>query len=209
MFEVCSLIEAISLICSECLFFLRTYIMWNCQRRILYIILSLILIGLVPLMVLIAIFVFTVTFVASPVSSLDGCTAVKEPSNILPSAFVILLVVELAISGLIGIRLIRDRPHLGLLKTLMSGGAIYCFCMTLFSVANLVTASVPGVTMNMLDNYQATFHSILASRLQLNLASSQELDLPCTDTIISSLQFQRRSMNRTESYELENRTEES
>ncbi|EIW80223.1 hypothetical protein CONPUDRAFT_165811 [Coniophora puteana RWD-64-598 SS2] len=201
IFYAYSAIDVAVIVLSECLFFLRTYIMWNCRRSILYIISALALLGFVPLAAILAAFLSTVTIVESPVSKLSGCLTVKESYILLSGTFVIVIVTEIVISALIAIRVTQGRPHFGLLmKTIIHGGAIYCFCVTLFSIANMALCLVHGTTEIIFDIYQASFHAILATRLQLHLASIHELEPSDTGTRISSVQFERRVMNRPESH---------
>ncbi|EIW83588.1 hypothetical protein CONPUDRAFT_88134 [Coniophora puteana RWD-64-598 SS2] len=196
---------------AKCLFFLRTYVMWDCRRSILYIVWALFTMGVVPVAVLIALTLSTAETTTSPIPNLPGCLVVNVSSNILTTSFAVLIVVELAISTLIVvIRVARERPRFGLLKTIVRDGAIYCFCVTLFSIVNMVMSLVHGPATNIFDSYQATFHGILASRLQLYLASMHDSTLQYTNTGFSSVQFEERIVNRPESHidELECRRRE-
>ncbi|EIW77451.1 hypothetical protein CONPUDRAFT_146389 [Coniophora puteana RWD-64-598 SS2] len=94
-----------------------------------------------------------------------------------------------------------DKSFSGLLDNLVHGGLFYCACMTVFSIANLLTWCIQGSYPGILNVYQTTFHAIMASRFQLHTFNASRTSHTQCDSTVASLRFAE-NMNQSSQREI-------
>ncbi|KAG2359836.1 hypothetical protein BDR07DRAFT_188213 [Suillus spraguei] len=168
--EINMLFLVIILLCAEYIFVIRTYALWNCDRRVRIALLVMYLIffcGTVILVVEYGLQLKMANFTPSCYSS----TPISAHFIILP--YIVLLLLEIEIVGLTFYRMIRFyRATQGCrLLTLMSQYSMgYILAGLLFTVVNIATICfVPGYYGPALEVSQIVAQGLLATRMQLDL----------------------------------------
>ncbi|KAG1807841.1 uncharacterized protein BJ212DRAFT_728278 [Suillus subaureus] len=159
----------IVLLCAECVFVLRTYALWNCDRR-----------------VRIALFVLYLAFFGGIIILVLACGLQLKTANFTPGCYshtsvspmfilapyILLLLLEIEIVGLTFYRMIRYyRATRCRLLTLMAQYSVgYILAGLLFTATNIVTICfVPGDYGPALEASQIVAQALLATRMQLDL----------------------------------------
>ncbi|KAG1841562.1 hypothetical protein DFJ58DRAFT_73326 [Suillus subalutaceus] len=163
------LLLGIVLLCAECVFILRTYALWNCDRR-------------VRIALLVSYLGFfcgmTILVVASGLQSnianfAPGCyTSTSVSAVFILAPYIFLLLLEIEIVGLTLYRMIRHyRATRCRLLTLLAQYSVgYIVAGLLFTIVNIATICfVPGDYGPMLEGSQIVAQGLLATRMQLDL----------------------------------------
>ncbi|KAG1836170.1 hypothetical protein DFJ58DRAFT_189369 [Suillus subalutaceus] len=163
------LLLGIVLLCAECIFVLRTYALWNCDRRVRIALLILYLAlccGMIILVLACGLQLKTTKFTSACYSNSS------MPTNLILAHYVLLLLLEIEIVGLTFYRMIRYyRTTRCRLLTLMAQYNVgYILAGLLFTIINIVTICfVPGDYRPVLEASQIVAQGLLATRMQLDL----------------------------------------
>ncbi|KAG2145653.1 hypothetical protein BD769DRAFT_1416927 [Suillus cothurnatus] len=163
------LLLGILLLCAECIFVLRTYALWNCDRRVRIALLVLYLAlfcGMVILVLECGLKLKTTEFT-------PGCYSPSSiPTNLILAPYILLLLLEIEVVGLTLYRMIiYYRTTRCRLLTLMAQYNVgYILAGLLFTLINIVAICfVPGDYGPVLEASQIMAQGLLASRMQLDL----------------------------------------
>ncbi|KAG1854560.1 hypothetical protein F4604DRAFT_1801681 [Suillus subluteus] len=163
------LLLGIVLLCAECIFVLRTYALWNCDRRVRIALLILYLAlccGMIILVLACGLHLKTTKFTSACYSDSS------MPTNLILAHYILLLLLEIEIVGLTVYRMIRYyRTTRCRLLTLMAQYNVgYILAGLLFTIINIVTIRfVPGDYRPVLEASQIVAQGLLATRMQLDL----------------------------------------
>ncbi|KAG2145652.1 hypothetical protein BD769DRAFT_1416899 [Suillus cothurnatus] len=159
----------IILLCAECVFVLRTYALWNCDRRV----------RIALLVLYLAFFCGTIILVLACGLQLKianftpGCNSHTSVSaNFILAPYILLLLLEIEIVGLTFYRMIRHyrATRCQLLTLIAQYNVGYILAELLFTMINIATICfVPGDYGPVLEASQIVAQDLLASRMQLDL----------------------------------------
>ncbi|KAG1777918.1 hypothetical protein EV702DRAFT_1268047 [Suillus placidus] len=159
----------ILLLCAECIFVLRTYALWNCDRRVRIALLVLYLALLCGVIVL----VLACGLRANTTNFTPGCYSHSSlPIDFFLVPYILLLLLEIEIVGLTFYRMIKYyRATRCRLLTLMAQYNVgYILAGLLFTVVNIAAICfVPGDYAPVLEASQIIAQGLLATRMQLDL----------------------------------------
>ncbi|KAG1836169.1 hypothetical protein DFJ58DRAFT_749896 [Suillus subalutaceus] len=163
------LLLGIVLLCAECIFVLRTYALWNCDRRV----------RIALLILYLALFCATIILVLGCGLQLKntkfttGCYSDSSiPTNLILAPYILLLLLEIEVVGLTFYRMIRYyRTTRCRLLTLMAQYNVgYILAGLLSTIINIVAICfVPGDYAPVLEALQIVAQALLATRMQLDL----------------------------------------
>ncbi|KIJ07001.1 hypothetical protein PAXINDRAFT_19798 [Paxillus involutus ATCC 200175] len=164
-------LDAVAITLSEVIFSFRVYAMWNRDRAVLVISCCTAIVSLVALIFIFQSFLPSVTFGEPPLSIISGCYKTGANSVIFAS-FVVIMGAEAVTTALTLYRAFRHFRHTpnALIRNMTRDGVFYCLSMFIMSVANvLVIFLLPIQYSELLSTYQSVMHTILATRMQLQL----------------------------------------
>ncbi|KAG1807842.1 uncharacterized protein BJ212DRAFT_1590304 [Suillus subaureus] len=163
------LLLVIVLLCAECIFVLRTYALWNCDRRVriaLSVLYLALLCGTIILVLACGLQLKMLKFAA-------GCYSGSSiPTNLILAPYIILLLLETEVVGLTFYRMIRyyRATRCRLLTLIAQYNVGYILAGLLFTLINIVTICfVPGAYGPILEASQIIAQGLLATRMQLDL----------------------------------------
>ncbi|KAG2039405.1 hypothetical protein BDR03DRAFT_219130 [Suillus americanus] len=163
------LLLGIVLLCAECIFVLRTYALWNCDRRVRIALLVLYLAFFCGTMIL----VLACGLQLKTTKFTSGCYSDSSiPADLIIAPYILLLLLEIEVVGLTFYRMIRYyRATRCRLLTLMAQYNVgYILAGLLFTIVNIVTICfVPGDYGPVLEASQIIAQGLLATRMQLDL----------------------------------------
>lgn len=176
----------ILLLCAECIFVLRTYALWNCDRRVriaLLILYSAFFCGTAVLVLACGLQSKVTDFTA-------GCfSSTSIPVNFILAPYILLLLLEIEIVGLTFYRMIRyyRATHCRLLTLMAQYSVAYILAGLLFTLANIVAICfVPGDYGPVLEASQIVAQGLLATRMQLDLWKLNRHSLEMAPTLDST-----------------------
>ncbi|KAG2127644.1 uncharacterized protein EDB93DRAFT_201277 [Suillus bovinus] len=158
-------------ICSECFFIFRTYVLWEKNRILLAAMLSTLFISLVASFGITSTAAAAAAYATSAVPGITGCYR-KSSNYRLFIPFILLFVFELGLLMLTLIRAIHDwRTNQNrLYAVLVNHNVFYYACGLLFSVANIITSLVLQYFCHSVSyDFQFIILAILATRMHLHL----------------------------------------
>ncbi|KAG1733491.1 hypothetical protein EDB19DRAFT_2041182 [Suillus lakei] len=159
----------ILLLCAECIFALRTYALWNRDRRVRIALLILCLAFLCGIIIL----VLGCGLQLKKANFTPGCySQTAIPTNFILTPYILLLLLQIEITGLTFYKMIGYyRATRCRLLTLMAQYSVgYILGGLLFTVVNIVTICfVPGDYGPVLEASQIVAQGLLATRMQLDL----------------------------------------
>ncbi|KAG0708219.1 hypothetical protein DFH29DRAFT_893669 [Suillus ampliporus] len=169
--NICSCFSLISIVCSECFFILRTYVLWNYNKVVLVAMLSTfaaIIVGSV-----VALFSATATapFKTSSIPGITGCYQ-SSGSVRLFVPFLLLFGLELMLISLTLTCAIRSwrTTNNRLYVVLLKHNVFYYACGLFFSTVNVLTSLLLEYAYSgMFEDFQFIIHAILATRMHLHL----------------------------------------
>ncbi|KAG1790200.1 uncharacterized protein HD556DRAFT_1393246 [Suillus plorans] len=172
-FQINSWLEGITLVAAEWMFILRTYAIWGRSKRILIILLGSFFAILIPVIYILTSFGNSVTISEPPIPNITSCYNVEE-SRIIVVAYVLLVIAEFEILSFTLYRSIKHYRSLTndnhLLNILIQHNIFYFICGLFFSLLVILTiALLPSVYGDMASNLQVTVHSLLVTRMHLEL----------------------------------------
>ncbi|KAH7927033.1 hypothetical protein BV22DRAFT_1032258, partial [Leucogyrophana mollusca] len=191
-----TILHAIAITISECIFALRCYAMWNGSRVIFAISCFTLTASITSLVVILGPFLPSVTFGEPPLPIIHGCYKTGANSTL----FVCFVVIMISEAIIISLTLYRAHKHFhyapnALIQRLTRDGVFYCLSVFAMSVTNvLVIFLLPIQYSELLNTYQAVMHTILASRMQLHLRKVDRhihLAGPPIDVCLSPMSFSR------------------
>ncbi|KAG2341375.1 hypothetical protein BDR05DRAFT_965424 [Suillus weaverae] len=169
--NICSCLSLISIVCSECFFIFRTYVLWNNNKVVLVAMLSTFAILVVGSIVA----VFSVTAIAPfETSSIPGITGCYQSSGSMRLfvPYLLLFVLELMLISLTltcaiqNWRTTNNRLYVVILKH----NVFYYACGLVFSIVNILTSLLLEYAYSgMFQDFQFIVHAILATRMHLHL----------------------------------------
>ncbi|KAG1743090.1 hypothetical protein EDB19DRAFT_1700025 [Suillus lakei] len=182
LYDAAMWLNAISICAAQGLLILRTYAMWNCNKKILYGLLAFVGILLTVAFVLEVKDGLLLSYGPPPPTGGLGCYPTKS-TNMLFVFFLTLVVTQIVILILV---LIQARVYSqqmtgvasGLLRSLYRDSVFYIVCLLLVSIANVVVMStIPPRYNQVFDTFPAVMHSVLSSRIMFNLRQSAYCDV--------------------------------
>ncbi|KAH7915751.1 hypothetical protein BJ138DRAFT_1141204 [Hygrophoropsis aurantiaca] len=182
LYEVGAGLSGLSLVCSECIFFLRTYAIWGRNRKVLVVLTS----SLVALVVAVIVVLFTyqssIKFVTPPVPVITGCYRTGQ-DNVLFIAYLLLLVFELEVLAFTLFKAVKQyrQAHNQLLQILIQHNIFYFGCGFVFSVANILCLTLlQGSNSDIISSseLQTAMHAILVTRMHLHLWEQAGISSP-------------------------------
>ncbi|KAJ8585981.1 hypothetical protein M405DRAFT_381957 [Rhizopogon salebrosus TDB-379] len=198
--NICSCFSFISIICSECFFILRIYVLWN-NNKVVLVAMLLTFIGAIVGSV-VALFSATAAapFATSSIPGITGCYQ-SSGSTGLFVPFLLFFVVELMLISLTltcAIRTWRSN-HGRVYAVLLKHNVFYYACGLFFTSVNILTSLLLHYAYSgMLEDFQVIIHAILATRMHLYLWHGDHPDRRYSDVFTSI----RPPDQTPESYEL-------
>jgi len=182
-----SLLEALTVVFSEGLFALRTYVLWNRNKVVLKILISFYIIFLTAIGVILRFAGTTLSLLKSSFPNISACIISGFPRFVY-GLYLVVLISELIILTMMIVRIARSGSRSALLKVMVRDGVLYCLCGAFLSTVSMVVwMRAPDGFYIGFVLYQSIFHTILASRLQLQLVTkSKENKTYATDTTSST-----------------------
>ncbi|KAG1728330.1 hypothetical protein EDB19DRAFT_1941259 [Suillus lakei] len=169
LIDVSSCFSLISIACSECIFVIRTYVLWN--KNII------VLIGMLSTFVAIVVTSIGIRFTTIATSqittsAITGCSP-SSPSVRFFAPFIILFVFQLGLASLTLVRVIQSwrsaKGHLHAI--LLKHNMFYYACGLLLSVVNVLVPMLlsNSVYYSLFEGLQIFILAILATRMHLHL----------------------------------------
>ncbi|KAF9465487.1 hypothetical protein BDZ94DRAFT_1307090 [Collybia nuda] len=170
-YDTCSVVNAatswstaVGIGMAEVILLLRTYALWNNNRKSIY----------TPAVIVLTMFLRSVQHGAPPLPIIRGCYPVSG-SNILFADFVLIMLYESTVMALtiwIGIkRYLHSRSRL--VKTLYQDGVSYF-------VYVIVLLACPPEYVDLLNTFQRVMHSLLSTRILLHVRDTAQAQTPLT-----------------------------
>ncbi|KAG1738209.1 hypothetical protein EDB19DRAFT_905494 [Suillus lakei] len=168
--NICSAFGLISIVCSECFFILRTYVLWNSNNIVLAAMLSTFAAVIVWSTVIVFSATATASFETSSVSGITGCY-LSSGSVRFFVPFLLLFGFELVLISLTLTCAVRNwrTTHIGLYVVLLKHNVLYYVCGLFFSTINVLTPLLLNYAYNGFQDFQIIIHVILATRMHLHL----------------------------------------
>ncbi|KAG1741984.1 hypothetical protein EDB19DRAFT_1827907 [Suillus lakei] len=172
LINICSCFTAISLCCSECIFLLRIYALWNNDRIVLVTMMSTLFATIVPFIGIWFTAVAASGVMASAIPGIQGCY-LSSRSSLLFMSFILVFVFQPGLISLTLIRVLQSwRSDNGpLYAILVKHNIFYYACGLFLSAMNVlvpILSSDPTYT-TFLETLQVFVLSILATRMHLHL----------------------------------------
>ncbi|KAG2147681.1 hypothetical protein DEU56DRAFT_133945 [Suillus clintonianus] len=169
--NVCSAFSLISIVCSECFFILRTYVLWN-QNKVVLVAMILTFAGVI-VGSMVALFSSTATapFETSSISGITGCYQSSGSAGLFVP-FLLLFGLELMLISLTLTCAVRNwrTTHNRLYVVLLKHNVFYYACGLFFSAVNVLTSLLLDYAYSgMFQDFQFIIHAILATRMHLHL----------------------------------------
>ncbi|KAG1821886.1 uncharacterized protein BJ212DRAFT_1575050 [Suillus subaureus] len=185
--NICSGLSMISIICSECFFILRTYVLWNNNKVVLAVILSTFATLIVGSMVALFSATAIAPFETSLIPGITGCYQ-SSGSVRLFVPYLLLFGLELMLISLTLTcaiqkwRITNNRLCVIILKH----NVLYYACGLVFSMVNVLTSLLLDYAYSgMFQDFQIIVHAILATRMHLHLWHVDRTDDPGVFTSIN------------------------
>ncbi|KAG1739473.1 uncharacterized protein EDB91DRAFT_1336798 [Suillus paluster] len=169
--NICSGLGALSVICSECFFILRTYALWNNNRILLAVMLSTFLAFIVAAISTAFANTVSASYATSRIPGITGCYQSSDSVQLF-IPFLLLTVLELGLMILTLIHAIQNwqvtNGHLYIV--LLKHNILYYACGLFFSVVNIFTSLLLHYAYHaMLHDFQFIILAILATRMHRHL----------------------------------------
>ncbi|KAH7927953.1 hypothetical protein BV22DRAFT_1126987 [Leucogyrophana mollusca] len=181
----------ISLICTECIFVIRTYALWGCNKRVLFLMLVSFIVVLGTDLGMVFAPQRSTTFATVPIPAVTGCYEAAQ-SKLISVPFALLILFELGIvsayvvpivkrihpeivTELLCLTLIRATKRYRdtgspLFYILLQHNTFYFSCGILFSVVNLLAILLLKDDYgSMFEDFQIVMHAVLVTRMHLHL----------------------------------------
>ncbi|KAH7930236.1 hypothetical protein BV22DRAFT_1055566 [Leucogyrophana mollusca] len=191
--ELNSWLEGVILVSSECMFILRTYAIWERNRRILTVLLCSFFAILIPVVYVMINYDSSTVVTSPPVPNISSCYNAGQ-SHVIVVAYILLVVAELEILLFTLYRAIRHFRHprggSHLMNILIQHNIFYFSCGLIFSLLVILTiALLPDPYGDMTSNLQVAIHALLVTRMHLELWKSDraQIDIDFTDIALSRL----------------------
>jgi len=187
-FRTASYFASAGYILAQIILSIRTYAIWGRSRRILSILSALILITHIPGIILQHSSLARLHFTPSPLPEQFPCMPAIFTKNKLYIVFALLMMQDLAIVLLTMARGYTQwkESRSPIITTLYRDGLVYFVCLFGISTANfLIFALRLKISYNLLFELQRILHSVLSSRLILNLRSVSQCECDGPTTTIA------------------------
>ncbi|KAG1734167.1 hypothetical protein EDB19DRAFT_1174871 [Suillus lakei] len=169
--NICSCLSMILIVCSECFFILRTYVLWNDNKVILAAMLSTFAAVIVGSTVALFSATTTAPFETSSIPGITGCYQ-SSGSMRLFVPYLLLFGLELMIISLTLTCAIRNwrTTNNRLYVVILKHNVFYYACGLFFSAVNVLTSLLLDYAYSgMFQDFQFIIHAILATRMHLHL----------------------------------------
>ncbi|KAJ8589407.1 hypothetical protein M405DRAFT_933473 [Rhizopogon salebrosus TDB-379] len=198
LFYSCEYVHFLGAFASEVLLALRTYVLWECDKRFLIVIS---VFGMASLQATTA-----AILAVAGVNSIQGTPdatywhRVFEENQSASIIYGLLAFYELVLMSLTVYKRFKfnQRDNSPLVATVYRDGVIYMLCIALVSLANCLTGFVlPLSYTTLLAGPQVLAHSALASRILFNLRATSELeDTTISGPVVSNVVFAQPTHSR-------------
>lgn len=163
----------VGIVASEFLLTVRTWAVWNRNKRLSVLLSILCILNLASYFVLLALFLNSLIFSTPPHSGFRPCFLTYSLKKYLGFCWVLVIIWDtlmFMLTSVPGIRAYRSGGNSALIKVVYRDGVIYYLYLFVLSLINIVVVNVfPPDYQNLLTTMERMLHSVLASRVLLHI----------------------------------------